>query len=308
MPSVTDTIDALLGSTASAAVTDSFARGWESAAPEAEFPLAQRSEILDSVTCRLCRAVDGRTVRRDDPWYRRFIRQLHINCRGIWLYIHRDEVDRFGKPTAPDWPGADEVFTDDKGREASLRDLIDAHGHFVAEPEKYSALNLPVRPEGRDVIFYREKLPGGGLAPHVTARWRDGMPKWAVRETLQSMAGGLPNPLSLQAPGDLNLALQVMWHAGRAGLWRGLPSITAERAGAWPGAGTLTEAEIAPLPVQMMQSGEAFVGTHPTAQGTPQWFLYAEQHELAPGRTLDEVAAIYRPLDADFVDVQRLAP
>ena len=308
--SVADTIENLIGSTTGVVVTDSFTRGWESAAPEAEFPLAQRSEILDSATCRLCRSVDMRIVRRTDPWYQRFRRQLHINCRGVWLYIDASEVDNEGKPTAPDWPAEGETFADEDGNEATLQQLIDRHGHFVREPEKYASLNVPARPDGRDVIFFRERLPGGGLAPHVTAKWRDGMPKWAARETLQTMASGICDPLDLQTtPGDMSLALQIMWHAGRAELWQGFKGIMAQRASAWAAtAGTLTETELRSLPVQMMQSGEAFVGTHASSAGTPQWLLYAENQPLGPGRALDEVAALYRPDWGDFVDLQRLAP
>ena len=46
----------------------------------------QRSEVLDIRTCAMCRALDGRIVKADDPFAK--LTQVHSNCRGLWLPIY----------------------------------------------------------------------------------------------------------------------------------------------------------------------------------------------------------------------------
>lgn len=59
----------------------------------------QRSEILDTRTCNYCLSIDGRSVYPGDDIAE--IEQFHFNCRGIWVAIHKEEVD---KPPVTDIP------------------------------------------------------------------------------------------------------------------------------------------------------------------------------------------------------------
>lgn len=116
--------------------------------PEDEWPLAQRIE--QAGCCALCKNRNGKVIRKDNPQYRLFLRQFHMNCKGYWAHIHKDEGHYEQGPdgqavwvkTQPDWGEVDTK-------------LIRKHGHFIRRPEKYSALNVPARPMGRDFVFYR---------------------------------------------------------------------------------------------------------------------------------------------------------
>lgn len=46
----------------------------------------QRSEILDSRTCNICRSLDQRIVKVDDPFAQ--MTTMHSSCRGIWVPIY----------------------------------------------------------------------------------------------------------------------------------------------------------------------------------------------------------------------------
>ncbi len=46
----------------------------------------QRSEVLDGRTCAICRAMDGRIVKADDPFAK--LTQIHSRCRGLQLPIY----------------------------------------------------------------------------------------------------------------------------------------------------------------------------------------------------------------------------
>jgi len=54
----------------------------------------QRSEILDEVTCNYCMSIDGRVFRKKDSFTNND--GIHSNCRGIWVSIVKEEID---KPT-----------------------------------------------------------------------------------------------------------------------------------------------------------------------------------------------------------------
>ncbi|WP_035648696.1 DUF935 family protein [Bradyrhizobium sp. ORS 285] len=49
----------------------------------------QRSELLDSKTCKFCISMDGRVVEKDDEMTH--ARAFHSYCRGIWVAILTDE-------------------------------------------------------------------------------------------------------------------------------------------------------------------------------------------------------------------------
>jgi hypothetical protein len=53
---------------------------------------AQWSAILDKVTCPLCKSLDGMVVNSEE--YRKYqAGKIHGNCRCIWVYISKEEVD-----------------------------------------------------------------------------------------------------------------------------------------------------------------------------------------------------------------------
>lgn len=300
-----DAIDQLISRTAPTLVTRSFQRAWDAAAPVDEYPLAQIIERLDSRVCPLCRALHGRIIRRDDPQFARWRLGSHINCRRVMAWIHRSETDHTGQPTQPTFPaGSDVLHTDAKGRSFTLDQLTEKHGHFVRDPQKYAALRTPVRPTGRDFIAYRKPLPGGGLAPHVTLRFRDGMPKWAVRQTLQSMGQGFTDLYGLPIPGDRELAVQMLWHAGRSGLFSNLSAIARIRSGAWPAA-ALTPEDLALVPSLLLSDPETHFVTSQTGSRT-EWVLHNPSITLPDGRVVEDPSAFYSPAAGEFTDIARL--
>jgi len=106
-------------------------------------------------TCPLCLALDGKVFRADSDDARRFTPPLHINCDCIWTGVGDDEVG------AVDW------FTPADAQSEEMRDLIESHGHFVTNPDKYTALKVPSGPTGRDFTFRRGKAGEPG-----TVEWR----------------------------------------------------------------------------------------------------------------------------------------
>ena len=282
-------VSQILQGTTGTLVADGFNRGWEAAVPRADYPLAQRSEILDPVTCDLCRSVDGAVISKSDPRYRRWTGPLHINCRGIMLHIHRSEVGPDGKPTRADWTDPDP-------------ELIEKHGHFVARPLKYEPLRVPARPTGRDFIAYRARG-----APHVTLRWRDALPNWALRETLQTMASGFGDRLAtLSMAGDAELASQMLAHASDRQLFANLTDLHARRAAEWADtAGPLSKDDLRSVPTRMIDDPATTLGTNVDDSGSVEWMLHNEKLPLDAKRSLDDVVTVYDPKQADITDILR---
>ena len=52
----------------------------------------QRSEILDMVTCNYCLSIDSRIFRKKDRFTN--VSAIHSSCRGIWVEIMKDEVEK----------------------------------------------------------------------------------------------------------------------------------------------------------------------------------------------------------------------
>jgi hypothetical protein len=52
----------------------------------------QRSEILDSVTCNYCMSIDSRIFRKNDSFSK--VDAVHSNCRGIWVEIMKEEMEK----------------------------------------------------------------------------------------------------------------------------------------------------------------------------------------------------------------------
>jgi len=281
-----DVIEELVGISAPTAITGAFFRGWEASAPRDDFPLAQRTEILDDRICPLCRWINGKIVRRTDPQYKRFLHQLHTNCRGDWVFIHHSERDNEGRPTQPDWEPPSEA-------------LIAKHGHFVAQPEKYAALNIPPRPTGRDVIFYR---PAGQR--HVVARWRDNLPDWAVRETLQRMSLNIAHPTQWDIPGDFELAQQILRHASYRGLIDKPSVFLGQARRLWPGA-ALSTGDLRALTAALATQEETAYGPIRGSK-PPRWAMHNPEAALPDGRSVADAALIYSPQAGAFVRIDRI--
>ena len=109
------------------------------ALPEDDFRVFEILEELDDDTCDLCFELDGQNISRDDPDFDSLANPSHINCRRTLAGIHRDEVGPDGEPIEPDY-------------ERPSTELIDKHGHFMVDKEKYAPLRVPSHPEGRDFV------------------------------------------------------------------------------------------------------------------------------------------------------------
>ncbi len=94
-------------------------------------------------TCPLCLALDGKVMRANSAEAKRFTPPLHINCDCILTEVGDDEVGAVDWLTPPDQDG--------------LADLVEQHGHFVSNPDKYVALKIPAGPTGRDFTLRRTK-------------------------------------------------------------------------------------------------------------------------------------------------------
>ncbi len=112
----------------------------------------QWSANLETRTCALCRYLDGKVFEAATaPWNP----PAHINCDCIWIAVEDDEVgdvDAFD-PADP-----------------ALPDLVESHGHFLTEPEKYKPLRIPSAPGGRDFVVRRVKDAQGKIITQL--EWR----------------------------------------------------------------------------------------------------------------------------------------
>ncbi|NUP99348.1 MAG: hypothetical protein HUU35_05775 [Armatimonadetes bacterium] len=109
-------------------------------------------------TCPLCVALDGKVFRANSEAARRFTPPLHINCDCIWVEVGDDEE------------GAEDWFT--PGDEEALAELVEQHGHFVSQPEKYTALRIPAGPSGRDFTLRRGKAGEPGRVEWTRPRYQ----------------------------------------------------------------------------------------------------------------------------------------
>jgi len=104
----------------------------------------QWSANLETRTCPLCRYLDGKVfIAASAPWNP----PAHINCDCIWIAVEDDEVG-----------DVDAIDLDDPAVQAHLQSLVDDHGHFLTNPEKYQPLRIPSAPGGRDFVVRRTKI------------------------------------------------------------------------------------------------------------------------------------------------------
>lgn len=174
-----DQITYMLQATASVTVTNNYGLGRDASMPVDQFPLAEISESLDDRVCSLCAHLDGMIIDRNTPSYDEYRWPSHINCRRIMVYIGKDEIDIDGQPMRPNF-------------QAPPRELLEKHGHFHIDPDKYAELRMPARPEGRDFVF----SPGQDGQPGALL-WMPGLSDQAIKRTIRDMleAGGLPSRL-----------------------------------------------------------------------------------------------------------------
>jgi hypothetical protein len=298
MSAVSETVSSIVLNTTGVVTTRWYNAGADLGAPVHEFPLAERSEILDGRCCELCRSIDGRVMDRRDPRFPRWLAGVHISCRGTWTWIHRDELTG-PHPTTVTWDAPPEGMTPVEW-DAQRAKLIEKQGHFVRDEPKYTALNVPARPTGRDFIAYRR--PG---AAHVTLRWRDGLPDWAVKQSLRDMGSTMRNVASLHEPGDRELAQQILWHAAARGLFSSFPRFEAQLKALWPELSALSADQLRRLPAIMLDNAETTMG--PVADPKRlRWALY--HPDLAVGsRRADDIAVLYSPRDAAFTEARSVA-
>jgi hypothetical protein len=109
------------------------------ALPADEFPLFEIVEENDEDTCDLCLEEDGKTISRDDRNFEDVTAIPHINCRRTIAGISKDEVGPDGNPVEPNY-------------EPPPAHLVEKHGHFMVNREKYAPLRIMAQPEGRDFV------------------------------------------------------------------------------------------------------------------------------------------------------------
>jgi len=90
--------------------------------------------------CPLCEALDGKVMDVDEAGT--YQPPFHINCHCILSAVGDDEVGAFDKldPTDP-----------------MLKSLVEEHGHFITDPDKFAVLRVPSSPGSRDFVFRRRK-------------------------------------------------------------------------------------------------------------------------------------------------------
>lgn len=68
--------------------------GRRTGADDPDVILAQWSAVLDSALCPMCEELDGMTTEINSDFYNEFTPgNMHPNCRCVWVYITKDEVN-----------------------------------------------------------------------------------------------------------------------------------------------------------------------------------------------------------------------
>jgi hypothetical protein len=140
---VTPELEQALRGAASVAYTEISNLAEDLSLPADEYPLAQIVEVLDDELCDLCAWLNGRIIRRGTPEWDRYRLPSHINCRRTFAYIPADAGEE------PDF-------------EEPPQSLIDKHGHFLRDPERYEELRVPAFADRRQFVFRRYTDPASG--------------------------------------------------------------------------------------------------------------------------------------------------
>ena len=109
------------------------------ALPEGDFPMFEIIEEMGPETCDLCMMMDGMIIDRTHPDFDEAQKPAHINCKRIIAGVGKEEVGPDGDPLDPDY-------------ERPSSDLIEKHGHFMIDREKFRPLRVLAHPEGRDFV------------------------------------------------------------------------------------------------------------------------------------------------------------
>jgi len=103
------------------------------------------ARIAGGSPCPLCAYLDGRIVPIELA--DQIAIPSHINCDCIWSEVGDAEVGSF-------------TLLDTDSPE--YQRLVQLHGHFQTEPDKYAILSVPASPAGVDFTFRRRKDPQTG--------------------------------------------------------------------------------------------------------------------------------------------------
>jgi len=272
-----------LSGTSSVTVTHLYGLGREaiSAADIVEWPFAQIIETLDNRTCPLCRRLHGLILAKTDPRYHQYKYPSHIGCRRIMVDIGKGELGDDGKPLLPDFRDPPKA-------------LLEKHGHFHIDPDKYSALRIPSRPEGRDFIY----VPGKGGAPHKLI-WRAGLSDEARRATIKDMLGEIirdPETLRLSA----NLLRQLGLWATEEADFSNLALALSHRDD-WPG--LKDDLGFTELAYRLTALEDTAVCA--LVVGGAYRFGYWRSAVMMPGYECEDVALILDPATGQLTDLRR---
>ncbi len=282
------TINQILNNSATATLVHDFDLGRDAAPAREAFPLAEINEVLDDVICPLCQSLHGKIMARNSAAYEEFKRPSHINCRRIMVFIGKDEVDLDGEPMTPDF-------------ERPPQELLDKHGHFHIDPDKYAQLRIPSRPEARDFIFAR-----GAAGEPGRLLWRPGLSLEALRATLADMAqiaagSGLPAAEAASAYAGLT------YHAACEASYDDFAREFAAHANDWPEVvGDLGDVQYASIPIHAAGDPDTWVATYMEGR-SERVALY---HPSLPATTrrqgLPDVLVEYDPNAGRVVSVRRI--
>lgn len=156
-PDVSDLLNDVLRMTAEVSIQQLENAARVDALPADEYPLWEIMEEIDDASCDLCIEMDGMIIDRDHPDFDDIQNPAHINCRRIMVGIGKDEVGPDDEPVEPTY-------------ERPSDELVQKHGHFMVDRERYVALRVPSQPEGRDFIAQPFVDPDGNR--HVRLLWR----------------------------------------------------------------------------------------------------------------------------------------
>ena len=280
----TQQIKQSLNGTASVQVTHLYGLGRDAvgAADIAEFPFAQIIEVLDERTCPLCRALHGMILAKTDPRYHQYKYPSHIGCRRIMVDIGKGEKNDDGSPLTPD-------FKDPHP------DLISKYGHFQTDPDKYAALRIPSRPEGRDFIYSRDKATGRyGLV------WRPGLSDEARRATIQDMLGEiLRDPETLAKSGPL-LRQLGMWAAEEVD-YQAIGDVFAAARQSWPA--LPQDIQLAELAYRLTQYPDTAVCLIEQL-GAIRVALWRAEVPMPGNVTAQDVALLLNPVTGQLIDLR----
>lgn len=79
--------------------------------------------------------------------------------------------------------GAQDAYTPEF--EAGIQSLLDRHATFINNPDKYEALKVPARPDGRDFTFRRYRDPESG---EMTSELVWHRPRYAIEGLTETTA------------------------------------------------------------------------------------------------------------------------